>query len=194
MPTLQRPAPRNLPAPIRRPRGSGILKAAAVIAALMVTVAPAPAEEPMTSRQPTGGTGCSGVGMIWWNELLTLEPEKLSDFYAGVVGWSTKVVDVEDQAQPPSSQANRYTIFLKGTQEVAGLMRSDNPSAIHNSPGWFIYFQVENLEAALAKAEATGGTILRQPTSISDGNRVALLKDPAGNVFGLVTTPNGPSC
>ena len=65
-----------------------------------------------------------------WNELLTPETEKISNFYANVIGWKIKVTDAEDQQRPPANPENRYTIFLNGDQEVAGLV--SQPSRCHS--------------------------------------------------------------
>ena len=137
---------------------------------------------------------CLRNGAIWWNELLAPETEKLTAFYAKVIGRKTKIVDVEDQRRPARSPQDRYTIFMDGDQEVAGLMRANHPEAIHSRAGWFTYIQVADVEVAAETAQAEGGTILREPTEISDGSNVAVVSDPMGNVFGLVTPPKKGPC
>jgi uncharacterized protein len=131
--------------------------------------------------------GCTRAGAIWWNELLAPETERLTEFYAKVIGWNTKVVDAEDQSQPARSPADRYTVFMDGDQEVAGLMRANHPEAIHSGVGWFIYIQVADVDVAAANAKATGGTVLRPPMETPEGHRIAVVSDPMGIVFGLVT-------
>ncbi|MBX9589011.1 MAG: VOC family protein [Hyphomonadaceae bacterium] len=142
----------------------------------------------------TSTSTCARGGVIWWNELLAPETEKLTEFYAKVVGWKTKVVDAEDQTQPPRTPNDRYTIFMDGDQEVAGLMRANHPEAVHSGLGWFTYIQVADVEAAAATAEASGGTVLRPPAATADGARIAVISDPMGNVFGLVAPAKRGSC
>jgi len=146
------------------------------------------------ARAAPEATTCARGGMVWWSELLAPETEKLTDFYAKVIGWKTKIVDAEDQTQPARSPADQYTIFMDGDQEVAGLMRANHPEAVHSGVGWFTYIQVADVEAAVARAEATGGTVLRPAAETADGNLVAVISDPMGNVFGLVTPAKKGPC
>jgi uncharacterized protein len=131
--------------------------------------------------------GCTRPGAIWWNELLAPETERLTEFYAKVIGWKTKVVDAGDQTQPARTPADRYTVFMEGDQEIAGLMRANHPEAIHSGVGWFIYIQVADVEVAAATAKASGGMVLRAPEETPEGHRIAVVSDPMGIVFGLIT-------
>jgi uncharacterized protein len=49
------------------------------------------------------------------------------------------------------------------------------------------YVQVDDLQAALDKAEQLGGKTVMPPMDIPDGPKIALFTDPAGNTVGLVT-------
>ncbi|SDO14759.1 hypothetical protein SAMN04488061_0405 [Filomicrobium insigne] len=169
------------------------LVASMAFAGLVLACAPAQAVEATTNTTPNRGS-CSGVGFIWWSELLAPETEKLTDFYSKVMGWNTKVVDADDQTQEPSSPEDRYTIFLNGNQEVAGLMRANHPVAPHTGLGWFTYMEVEDVAATIEKVEANGGTILRDPMETENGDVIAVVNDPMGNVFGIVTPAQKPNC
>lgn len=140
------------------------------------------------------GGECTRAGAIWWNELLAPETERLTEFYSKVVGWSSKVVDAEDQTQPARSPADRYTLFMDGDQEVAGLMRANHPEAIHSGVGWFIYIQVTDVDVSVANAKTAGGTVLRPPMETPEGHRIAVVSDPMGIVFGLVTPAKRAPC
>lgn len=50
-------------------------------------------------------------------------------------------------------------------------------------PHWLPYFAVADVDASAA-TEA-GGTVLMEPTSVPDGLRIAVLRDPQAAVFGL---------
>ena len=52
-------------------------------------------------------------GHIGWCDLMSDDVDKARDFYTGVLGWNTEIVDV---GQGP------YTVFKAGDQPVAGLM------------------------------------------------------------------------
>jgi len=50
---------------------------------------------------------------------------------------------------------------------------------------WLPYFAVEDVDATAAAAAAADGTILMEPTSVPDGPRIAVLRDPQGAMFGV---------
>ena len=49
-----------------------------------------------------------------------------------------------------------------------------------------IYIEVEDLDAALAKAEKLGGKTILPPSQVPGGPRLAMFADPAGNITGLL--------
>lgn len=168
--------------------------AASAIVGLILSCTTVGADEAAVTQAAPEPAVCSGAGFVWWNELLAPETEKLTDFYAKVIGWSAKIVDAEDQSRPPATPNDQYTIFMMGDQEVAGLMKANHPVAIHSSVGWFTYIQVADVELAVTAAQTNGGTILRHPIENPDGSRFAVVSDPMGNVFGLVTPKKKGTC
>ena len=50
----------------------------------------------------------SEVGAVWWSELQTADPARARAFYAGVMGWTPKIVALADRAARPS-RARRST-------------------------------------------------------------------------------------
>jgi uncharacterized protein len=54
------------------------------------------------------------------------------------------------------------------------------------TPECMVYVRVPDLKAAVAAAEAAGGTVVVPPTEVPGVVSFALLKDPAGNRFGIV--------
>lgn len=159
----------------------------------LALAAPADAVGETEPVAETDAARCDGT--VWWSELLSPETERLTEFYSRVIGWKSRVVDTDDQMIPPTSSENRYTIFETGTQHrAAGLMNADHPEAIHSLSGWFTYFQVEDIETAIQKVKINGGRVLRGPIETTEGNELALVRDPLGNVFGLVVPADGDSC
>jgi len=49
-----------------------------------------------------------------------------------------------------------------------------------------VYAQVDDLQAALERAERLGGKTILPPTEVPGGPKLAMFADPAGNVTGLV--------
>lgn len=56
-------------------------------------------------------------------------------------------------------------------------------------PGLMFYIQVPDLDAALARVTAAGGTVLLQPTEVAPNVTIANFGDPAGNRVGLTLEP-----
>jgi len=189
----------------KHPSQSGTVRkmlVASAFVAIAGLVAIGPARATNTAEQPPAAAAvpapqaatCSRTASVWWSELLAPETERLTDFYAKVMGWNTKIVDAEDQSEPARTPDDRYTIFTDGVREVAGLMKSNHPEAAHTALGWFTYMQVPDVEAAVAKAVQAGGKLLREPTESAEGHIIAVVSDPMGNAFGLVTPANNSRC
>lgn len=56
-------------------------------------------------------------------------------------------------------------------------------------PGLMFYIQVPDLEAALARVTAAGGTVLLPATEVAPNVTIANFGDPAGNRVGLTLAP-----
>ena len=157
---------------------TGAALACAPVYANEVSLTPAPTA---TADAQT----CSGT--VWWSVLLAPETEKLTDFYVKVMDWKVKLVDAEDQSEKPSSPENSYSVFMNGDDEIAGLMKANHPAAAHSGLGWFTYMQVADVDATAKKVVENGGSILREPIETDNGDYIAVVRDPMGNVFGIVT-------
>ena len=55
-----------------------------------------------------------------------------------------------------------------------------------DSPRIAVFVQVADLRASLALAEELGGSVVMQPLDVPNGPTVARIKDPEGNLLGLV--------
>ena len=53
-----------------------------------------------------------------------------------------------------------------------------------------IYWGVENADAGLAHLLSHGATLEEQVTDVGSGIRVALVRDPLGNLFGIIENPH----
>ena len=52
-------------------------------------------------------------------------------------------------------------------------------------PLWLPYFAVEDVDSTTDAALRSGAKSLQDPTSVPDGPRVAVLRDPQGAIFGV---------
>lgn len=156
-----------------------------------------PAQAQQSGSRPTVGAPtapCTGVGLVWWAELLNDDLDAAAKFYTSVLGWTSKSADVRNLRLPPRTPADTYVVFSAEGSEAAGLMRKDHPNAVHATKGWVVYFQVRDLDRSLALARDGGGTILKQPFETGEGNRMALVQDPTGAVVGLVQPGKNEPC
>ena len=51
---------------------------------------------------------------------------------------------------------------------------------------WSVVFEVEDADAAAARARELGGAVLREPSDIPEVGRFAVLADPWGAVFQVI--------
>lgn len=115
-------------------------------------------------------------GIIVWNELTTSDLERAKAFYAATMGWA-----YEDIVTP----AGPYTLARLPDQPrpVAGLITW--PPGEDDADDWFPYAGVDDIEAAVAAAEAAGGH--SDPIFEVPGvGRFAVLTDPNGATLGLM--------
>lgn len=129
----------------------------------------------------------SGKKQDWvWYELITTDMDGASKFYSDVIGWHMKDV---------GSPGMRYRTFgtEESKREVGGIMEMIPPMAEAGAvPGWVGYLHVDDVDAATKNAEAAGARVCRQPSDIPGVGRFAVLADPQGAIFQLLTpAPQG---
>ena len=107
-------------------------------------------------------------------ELMSNDVDRCREFYGKLFGWK-----FDDQTMPG------YTLINTGTEPSGGLMAKpdDAPSA-----GLSVYFQVDDLDAALEQAKQLGGRVLVPNTPIPNVGAFAMIADPEGIVMGLLKT------
>ncbi|MFE9774421.1 VOC family protein [Streptomyces sp. NPDC005931] len=111
-------------------------------------------------------------GSLGWVELLTRAPERAADFYASVFGWSV-------------DPSRRYPRWSVGGTDFGGMVTMDDKFPHEVPAHWLPYFAVEDVDAAGDTAARAAGTVLMEPTSVPEGPRIAVLRDPQGAMFGV---------
>jgi hypothetical protein len=76
-----------------------------------------------------------------------------------------------------------YQTFATGGAPVGGMMTK--AEAIP-SPFWLYYFNVDDIEAARARASQAGGQILFGPQQVPGGSWILHCRDPQGAMFAMV--------
>jgi predicted enzyme related to lactoylglutathione lyase len=59
--------------------------------------------------------------------------------------------------------------------------------------GTIAYWGVDDIAAAWPRLVALGATVDAQPLEVGEGIKVATLKDPFGNLLGIIENPNFPN-
>ncbi|MBB5914627.1 hypothetical protein BJY24_003494 [Nocardia transvalensis] len=120
-------------------------------------------------------------GAFCWNELHTRQLDAARRFYTAVFGYSyTEIGD---------GTTMRYTMFTPpgGTDAVGG-MNDDTVLPGDPMPAyWLTWFQFDNVDEGLARANDLGGAAMMQPTD-SPAGRMAVLAAPQGESFGIIDT------
>lgn len=120
----------------------------------------------------------TGPRFIWY-ELMTSDQDAAEAFYRGVVGW-----EMADAGQP----GMRYTILSAGDRGMGGLMALPAEACEAGArPGWLGYVGVPDTDGAAKRIVEAGGAIHRGPHDIPDVGRFAVVADPGGAVFQLLT-------
>lgn len=113
-----------------------------------------------------------------WVDLATPDVEGAVDFYSTLLDW-----DIEKTPTPLGD----YYIAKQHGHQVAGLMGQTDEMA-GTPPMWTMYVNVDAVDETAPKVEPAEGKILSGPFDIPDG-RVAVISDPTGAIFGIISTP-----
>lgn len=133
---------------------------------------------------PEGKAAASSFeGTFIWYELMTSDQDAAIDFYTHVVGWTAA-----DFPSPPEMGDFRYTIFSVGDRGIAGLFAiNEEMKATGARPGWLGVIGVADTDATAKRIAEAGGKVLKQPDDIPTVGRFAIVADPGGAMFELLT-------
>jgi predicted enzyme related to lactoylglutathione lyase len=107
-------------------------------------------------------------------ELSTTDVAQAKKFYGKLFDW--KMEDI------PMGGGASYTLIKVGDGTGGGLMKQMVPGA---PSAWLSYVQVDDIEAATAKAKKLGATVVKEVTEVMDAGWLSLIVDPTGAALGL---------
>lgn len=119
-------------------------------------------------------------GTFAWNELATVDVDAARAFYAGALGWTFEEFPLPD---------GPYWVAKSGDRIVGGIGGMETGAVAGDTPYWFAFVEVDDVDARLAKATALGATVLQPPQDVPGVGRVAVLRDPTGAAIGWMTAP-----
>ena len=113
-----------------------------------------------------------------WVDLSTTDVEGALAFYSALFGW-------ENDPQSMGPDDFYYMQRLRGLA-VCGLYRQMEDQTARGIPShWTTYITVEDADAAAARAEQAGGSVLAGAFDVFEAGRMAMIQDPEGVVFAV---------
>ncbi|MDA4848448.1 VOC family protein [Hoeflea poritis] len=119
------------------------------------------------------------AGHIVWHDLFTPDKERSMAFFERIAEWAFVTERATDFAWGGGERD--FVLALRDNEAGAGF--AETPEGVPS--GWIAYVEVPDVDAAAARAETSGGTIVRQPFEVPGVGRNALLRDPLGALFGI---------
>lgn len=125
-----------------------------------------------------GSVRANEPGSNIWNELTVEDPAGTVGFYADVLGVQPESTDMGPDNPP-------YTTLTVGGRAVAGTM----PLQPGMQPHWSVYFNVDDVDATVAKAKELGASEFAPAFDVPGIGRLGYLVDPQGASFNLLQNP-----
>jgi predicted enzyme related to lactoylglutathione lyase len=121
------------------------------------------------------------AGRPIWFELMTPEPGAVREFYRVVAGWD---IPAQGMQMPNGSE---YRQIGRADGGAAGGVLTLTPAMRDGGarPVWLTYFHVDDVPAAVAKAQGLGASVQMSPVTMPVGT-MAMLADPQGAPFYLM--------
>ncbi len=127
------------------------------------------------ANQTIGTVRANEPGTPIWNEVVTPDIPRAMQFYADVLGMSSEDSPMGDDT---------YTVLSNAAgRQIGGAM---NPPMEGVPPHWNVYFNVDDVDATVAKALDLGGSVVAPAFDVPGVGRMAVLADPQGAMFNLM--------
>ena len=110
-------------------------------------------------------------------QITAADEDRITDFYTGVFDWGKSPGPHEHVTQLDTGQDN-----VDGSVIGRGEHIPDYVSLV---------IAVADLEASLARVVEHGGTVVRPPFTLPNGDTLAIAEDPEGHILTLQARPDG---
>lgn len=122
-------------------------------------------------------------GRFAWHELMTTDTKSAVKFFTTVVGWKS-----QSWEQDPS-----YTVLTAKGVPMAGIMSlGDQAKASGTPPSWITYIYTPDVDETCREAASLGANVVKSPTDIPNIGRFAVIQDPQGAAFSVITPTQAP--
>lgn len=112
---------------------------------------------------------------VAWHEVYTPNLAATKEFYTKLLGWTVQ--------EMPMGDMGIYTMFAADGKPFAGTMETTSPEMQDVPPHWTVYFNTDDVDAAVAKAVEMGGKLHVGPMDVPAVGRMAMIEDPQGACF-----------
>lgn len=109
-----------------------------------------------------------------WFDISTPDAARARRFYQELFGWPVSAVD------------ETYALVGADGGPPTGGIGQAGPDSPYT--GIVVYFQVDDIDAALNRAEQLGGVRRLDPQEVPGQGRMAVFTDPDGNPVGLLSS------
>ena len=128
------------------------------------------------------------LGSFIWYELMTPDAEASATFYGKIVGWTTSA-----SADAAAGGMDYRHIVRSDGGMVGGMMGLTGQMLAGGAhPAWVAYIYVADVDSKVAAITADGGRVYRPATTMEGVGRFAMVTDPQGVPF-YVMTPTPPA-
>ncbi len=132
---------------------------------------------PALTQPPSGE---HHVGKVVWSDLVTPNLDGAKRFYGALFGWTFRAVP----------GARDYSLALLDGEPVAGLLQKTPPPG-RPQPAWLTFLAVRDIAALQQAALQHGGKMISTARNYPQRGRQAVLADPEGVVFAVLTAEGG---
>jgi uncharacterized protein len=114
------------------------------------------------------------AGTFCWVDLVSVDQDASKAFYTALFGW--------DYQDFPTGDGAFYSVAQLEGKAVAAIVPLPDPSV---PPHWNCYVSVENADAAAARAQELGATVVQPAGDVGDSGRLAVIQDPQGALLSV---------
>jgi uncharacterized protein len=114
----------------------------------------------------------TAVASFVWHECLSTDVEKSKSFYTELLGWEIEVY------KPGEID---YSMISAGGTTHGGFQAAQGGAPSH----WMGHVAVDDIDAAVARAEGAGGTVVAPRMDMPEVGAFAVIADPQGATFSI---------
>lgn len=119
-----------------------------------------------------------GDPVVRW-QIVTPDADKVADFYKTLFGWTVSTSNALGYREVTTGGPGGINVGIDG-----GIWPA--PPDAHTFVQLFM--QVDDVDDAIRRAVEMGATVIVPRSPLPDGDTIAILRDPAGLPFGLMTS------